>query len=133
MTLGIFINSSLGMVWYDCDCVQGEGGTCSNCGVACTVTHVTPKGALCNSCYQHWRYVKKEKRYPTFTKRMLFMSIVIFPKKKKTARFVLLFCCTVGYHVILVLTNERGYFSCFYLKMIFVCIHTECSVIERCH
>ncbi|XP_022912763.1 REST corepressor 1 isoform X2 [Onthophagus taurus] len=34
---------------------QGEGGTCSNCGVICTVTQVTPKGPLCNSCYLHWR------------------------------------------------------------------------------
>lgn len=44
---------------YDCCCmcVQGEGGACSNCGVICTVTQVTAKGALCNSCYQHWRYV----------------------------------------------------------------------------
>lgn len=49
-----------GYARYDCDCVQGEGGgACSNCGVACTVTHVTPKGALCNSCYQHWRYVER--------------------------------------------------------------------------
>lgn len=43
---------------YDCCmCAQGEGGACSNCGVVCTVTQVTAKGALCNSCYQHWRYV----------------------------------------------------------------------------
>nr|XP_023029786.1 REST corepressor 2 isoform X1 [Leptinotarsa decemlineata] len=34
---------------------KGEGGACSNCGVVCTVTQVTTKGALCNSCYQHWR------------------------------------------------------------------------------
>ncbi|KAF7287198.1 hypothetical protein GWI33_002019 [Rhynchophorus ferrugineus] len=35
--------------------IQGEGGSCSNCDVYCTVTQQTPKGALCNSCYQHWR------------------------------------------------------------------------------
>ncbi|XP_048517599.1 REST corepressor 1 isoform X1 [Dendroctonus ponderosae] len=34
---------------------QGEGGTCSNCGVFCSITHRNPKGHLCNSCYQHWR------------------------------------------------------------------------------
>ncbi|CAH1159503.1 unnamed protein product [Phaedon cochleariae] len=34
---------------------KGEGGACSNCGVVCSVTQVTAKGALCNSCYQHWR------------------------------------------------------------------------------
>ncbi|GJQ81513.1 putative chromatin binding protein [Trypoxylus dichotomus] len=34
---------------------QGEGASCSNCGVICTVTQVTPKGPLCNSCYLHWR------------------------------------------------------------------------------
>ncbi|CAH1958050.1 unnamed protein product [Acanthoscelides obtectus] len=36
---------------------KGEGGSCSNCGVICTVTQNTSKGAYCNSCYQHWRYV----------------------------------------------------------------------------
>ncbi|XP_015834843.1 REST corepressor 2 isoform X1 [Tribolium castaneum] len=39
----------------DENATQGEGGACSNCGVACTVTQVTSKGSLCNSCYQHWR------------------------------------------------------------------------------
>ncbi|XP_030763542.1 REST corepressor 1 isoform X2 [Sitophilus oryzae] len=34
---------------------KGEGGSCSNCGVFCTITQVTLKGPLCNSCYQHWR------------------------------------------------------------------------------
>ncbi|XP_060531744.1 REST corepressor 1 [Cylas formicarius] len=34
---------------------KGEGGKCSNCNVFCTVTRVTTKGTLCNSCYQHWR------------------------------------------------------------------------------
>ncbi|XP_057670894.1 REST corepressor 1 isoform X2 [Diorhabda carinulata] len=34
---------------------KGEGGACSNCGVVCTVTQVTTKGNLCNSCFQHWR------------------------------------------------------------------------------
>ncbi|XP_018322383.1 REST corepressor 1 isoform X2 [Agrilus planipennis] len=34
---------------------KGEGGACSNCGVNCTVTHTTPKGIMCTSCFQHWR------------------------------------------------------------------------------
>ncbi|XP_017775632.1 PREDICTED: REST corepressor 2 isoform X2 [Nicrophorus vespilloides] len=34
---------------------QGERGSCSNCGVGCTYTQVTPKGTLCNSCFLHWR------------------------------------------------------------------------------
>ncbi|XP_066152955.1 REST corepressor 1-like isoform X1 [Euwallacea fornicatus] len=34
---------------------QGEGGSCSNCGVFCSITHRNPKGHLCTSCYQHWR------------------------------------------------------------------------------
>ncbi|XP_056641961.1 REST corepressor 2 isoform X1 [Diorhabda sublineata] len=39
----------------DSNTTQGEGGACSNCGVVCTVTQVTTKGNLCNSCFQHWR------------------------------------------------------------------------------
>ncbi|CAG9762513.1 unnamed protein product [Ceutorhynchus assimilis] len=35
--------------------IQGEGGTCSNCGVFCSIVHRSTKGQLCNSCYQHWR------------------------------------------------------------------------------
>lgn len=42
-------------VWLFNVCAQGEGGTCSNCGVFCSITHRSPKGHLCNSCYQHWR------------------------------------------------------------------------------
>ncbi|KAK9876494.1 hypothetical protein WA026_013869, partial [Henosepilachna vigintioctopunctata] len=35
---------------------QGEGGgQCSNCGIHCTIMQHTPRGYLCNSCYQHWR------------------------------------------------------------------------------
>ncbi|KAK9498260.1 hypothetical protein O3M35_002939 [Rhynocoris fuscipes] len=29
--------------------------SCANCGVICTVSQTTSKGALCNSCYTHWR------------------------------------------------------------------------------
>ncbi|KAL5008975.1 hypothetical protein ScPMuIL_014556 [Solemya velum] len=32
-----------------------EKGTCSNCSVTSTQLHSTPKGSLCNSCYQYWR------------------------------------------------------------------------------
>ncbi|XP_074662552.1 REST corepressor 1-like [Tubulanus polymorphus] len=28
---------------------------CSNCGVSASQLHATPKGSLCNSCYQYWR------------------------------------------------------------------------------
>lgn len=30
--------------------------TCTGCGIPCTQTHSTPNGALCNSCFHHWRY-----------------------------------------------------------------------------
>ncbi|KAB0800060.1 hypothetical protein PPYR_07940 [Photinus pyralis] len=50
---------------------QGEGGACSNCGVNCTVTHVTPKGTLCTSCFQHWRRtgILRPTSGPTASKR----------------------------------------------------------------
>lgn len=39
----------------------GGGGSsisaCFGCGVACSITNVSPHGALCNSCFHHWRYV----------------------------------------------------------------------------
>ncbi|KAJ9584322.1 hypothetical protein L9F63_021322, partial [Diploptera punctata] len=34
---------------------EGGKSTCANCGVACTHTHTSPKGSMCNTCYQHWR------------------------------------------------------------------------------
>ncbi|KAK7872236.1 hypothetical protein R5R35_012095 [Gryllus longicercus] len=34
---------------------EGGKSSCANCGVACTHTHATPKGSMCNTCYQHWR------------------------------------------------------------------------------
>lgn len=41
------------------DGTQKEGGdgknACANCGVSCTHTHVTTKGNMCSTCYQHWR------------------------------------------------------------------------------
>lgn len=32
-----------------------DGKGCSNCGLHSSQLHSTPKGALCNSCYQYWR------------------------------------------------------------------------------
>lgn len=32
-----------------------EKDTCGNCGIRTTQLHITPKGSLCNSCYQYWR------------------------------------------------------------------------------
>lgn len=32
-----------------------EKDTCSNCGITTTTLNPTPKGSLCNSCYQYWR------------------------------------------------------------------------------
>ncbi|CAE1272200.1 REST corepressor 1,REST corepressor 2,REST corepressor 3,REST corepressor [Acanthosepion pharaonis] len=32
-----------------------DGKGCSNCGMHSSQLHSTPKGALCNSCYQYWR------------------------------------------------------------------------------
>lgn len=29
---------------------------CFGCGVTCNQTNASPHGALCNSCYHHWRY-----------------------------------------------------------------------------
>lgn len=31
-------------------------GGCIGCGVACNHTNISPYGALCNSCFHHWRY-----------------------------------------------------------------------------
>ncbi|XP_050298627.1 REST corepressor 2 [Anthonomus grandis grandis] len=39
----------------DHDDNKGERGSCSNCGVICSIAHRSPKGQVCNSCYQHWR------------------------------------------------------------------------------
>ncbi|XP_047099716.1 REST corepressor 3 [Schistocerca piceifrons] len=37
------------------DGAEGGKNSCANCGVSCTHTHVTPKGNMCSTCYQHWR------------------------------------------------------------------------------
>lgn len=37
------------------DGAEGGKSSCANCGVACTHTHTSPKGSMCNTCYQHWR------------------------------------------------------------------------------
>lgn len=29
---------------------------CFSCGVPCNHTNASPHGALCNSCFHHWRY-----------------------------------------------------------------------------
>ncbi|KAE8738161.1 hypothetical protein FOCC_FOCC016359 [Frankliniella occidentalis] len=29
-------------------------GSCSNCSVACSQTHSTPKGVMCSTCFNHW-------------------------------------------------------------------------------
>lgn len=33
-----------------------SGNHCEGCGVLCNDVNCTPKGKLCNSCFQHWRY-----------------------------------------------------------------------------
>lgn len=47
---------------------------CVGCGVPCNQTNVSPHGALCNSCYHHWRYSLKK----TFTNSIHFFHF-IFP------------------------------------------------------
>ena len=42
---------------------EGGKSSCANCGVACTHTHTSPKGSMCNTCYQHWRYKLLCNRY----------------------------------------------------------------------
>ncbi|CAM1297345.1 RCOR3 (predicted) [Pycnogonum litorale] len=34
---------------------DGSKANCSNCSVCCSQLHSTPKGSLCNTCYQYWR------------------------------------------------------------------------------
>lgn len=36
--------------------VTAQLNGCIGCGVACNKTYVSPQGALCNSCFHHWRY-----------------------------------------------------------------------------
>ncbi|XP_066279576.1 REST corepressor 3-like isoform X2 [Branchiostoma lanceolatum] len=33
-----------------------ESGACANCQTTSSQLHSTPKGSVCNSCYQYWRY-----------------------------------------------------------------------------
>lgn len=40
---------------------------CFGCGVPCNHTNASPHGALCNSCYHHWRYSLKKKNFYKFT------------------------------------------------------------------
>ncbi|XP_063230264.1 REST corepressor 1 isoform X2 [Bacillus rossius redtenbacheri] len=37
------------------DAADGGKSACSNCGVACTHVHISPKGSMCSTCFQHWR------------------------------------------------------------------------------
>lgn len=36
--------------------VGNQTKDCVQCGVPCNRTNASPHGALCNSCYHHWRY-----------------------------------------------------------------------------
>lgn len=38
------------------------GNNCEGCGVLCNDVNGTPKGRLCNSCFQHWRYIQRRTR-----------------------------------------------------------------------
>lgn len=38
-----------------------ETKDCVGCGVPCNRTNKSPHGALCNSCYHHWRYSSTNK------------------------------------------------------------------------
>lgn len=39
-----------------------SGNNCEGCGVLCNDVNGTPKGRLCNSCFQHWRYIQRTTR-----------------------------------------------------------------------
>lgn len=50
--------------------VGNQTKDCVGCGVPCNRTNTSPHGALCNSCYHHWRYTS-HKFYQNFQEKSI--------------------------------------------------------------